>query len=63
MEKKMGFTAACKAFFELKPGQTIAGFREEMKALTPKDRLDIYDGFCERNPPIVCEPPSAPPSA
>ncbi|HEY6018437.1 MAG TPA: hypothetical protein VIY48_00600 [Candidatus Paceibacterota bacterium] len=58
MEKKTGFIAACKSFFGLKPGQSLAEFRDEMKELTPKDRMDIYQGFQEHDPIIECEMPS-----
>lgn len=57
MEKKTGFIAACKQFFGLLPGQTLAKFRDEMKALTPKDRADIYEGFQNHDPVIDCEAP------
>lgn len=32
---------ACKDFFGTQPGQTLAEFRDEIKALTDKDREDI----------------------
>jgi len=50
------FTAACREFFGFKPGQTLAGFAEELRALTPKDKADIYEGFKAIG--IQCDPPA-----
>jgi len=43
--KEMGFVAACKEFFGLLPGQTLLTFRQEMVALTSKDREEIRAGL------------------
>lgn len=39
--KSMGFMAACKHYFGLKPGQGLSDFMKEVKELTPKDREDL----------------------
>jgi len=35
----MSFTAACKQYFGYKQGQTLGEFMNEVKELTPSDRL------------------------
>lgn len=37
--KKMTFVAAIRSFFGQKPGQTMPEFAQELKALTPEDRV------------------------
>lgn len=41
----MSLTAAMNAHFGKKPGQNLAGFRDELKALTPQDKAEIKDGL------------------
>jgi hypothetical protein len=35
---QMSFTKACKEYFGYKPGQNLAGFMDELKALTAEDK-------------------------
>ena len=49
------FTAACKDFFGFKDGQKLSEFAAELKALTPEDKQDIFEGFKAIG--IECEPP------
>jgi len=37
--KVISFTAACKDYFGYKPGQTLGEFMNEVKELTPEDRV------------------------
>lgn len=39
------FTAACADFFGKQPGQGLAAFGAELKALTAEDRADITVGL------------------
>jgi len=39
------FIAACKDFFGMKHAQTLTEFRDEVAALTPKDRAEIRQGL------------------
>ncbi len=41
MSKPMSFTAACKDFFGVKPGQTAMDFMKEVKQLTDDDKAEI----------------------
>lgn len=43
--EKMSFVAACSKFFGKKPDQTLMQFRDELKALTEKDRADLCAMF------------------
>ena len=43
--KPMSFTAACKDFFGVKPGQTALDFMKEVKALTEADKAEIKAGL------------------
>jgi hypothetical protein len=43
--KEKGFIVACKEYFGFAPGQTLLGFKEEVKLLTPQDRLDMIPGL------------------
>jgi len=42
---KCSFVKACAEFFGRKPGQTLADFAAELKALSPKDRADMIGWF------------------
>ena len=37
----MKFVVACKKFFDKKPDQTLSGFLQEVKALTPEDKQEL----------------------
>jgi hypothetical protein len=37
----IGFAVACKKFFGQKPGQDLQAFSRELKALTPKDKVEL----------------------
>ena len=37
--------AACREYFDLKPGQTPLQFGQKIKSLTPKDREDLHPGL------------------
>lgn len=37
----MKFIVACKKFFDKKPGQSLSNFLEEVKTLTPEDKLEL----------------------
>ena len=39
------FVAAARDFFGYQPGQTLSGFNDEIKKLTPEDRKEISDGL------------------
>lgn len=43
--RQLSFVAACKEFFGFKPGQTLIQFRDEIQALTPKDRIELAGMF------------------
>jgi hypothetical protein len=43
--KTMTFMQACGDYFGKKVGQTLAQFRDELKALTEKDREDLIAGL------------------
>lgn len=43
--KQVTFIVACREFFGLLPGQTLAEFSKEIKALTVKDRTDLIEMF------------------
>ena len=53
--KRKSFTAALKDFFGFHPGQTLVGFRDELKALTDKDKLELHAGLAAVG--VDCEPP------
>jgi len=53
MEKKeMGFMAAMKDFFGYRPGTGMKDFMDEIKALTPADRVEFRGGL-EKNGYII----------
>ena len=39
------FAGACREFFGMHPGQNIAEFGAELKALTPEDKLELAAGM------------------
>lgn len=43
--KPTSFIVACKEYFGFTPGQTLLQFKEEIAALTPKDRADLAEGL------------------
>lgn len=43
--KSMGFMAACKQYFGMKAGQTLADFMKEVKQLTDQDRKELKTLF------------------
>lgn len=43
--KQLSFVAACKDYFGFKPGQTLLQFRDEIAALTTKDRQELSAMF------------------
>jgi hypothetical protein len=51
------FAGQCKEFFGFLPGQTIADFMKELKALTPKDREELTDMLNGAGYPVL--PPTA----
>lgn len=54
-QKTLTFTARCKDFFGLHPGETITQFVAEMKALTPADKAEFHEAFNQMGLPT--EPP------
>lgn len=57
-QKPIGFIVACKTFFGMKDGQSLADFKNEITALTPQDRLDLIPGL-EAALGVKITPPSA----
>ena len=47
------FIKACKEYFGFKPGQNLAGFMEEIKALTQDDRAYFIREFAKVNYEII----------
>lgn len=43
--KQMSFVAAVREYFGFKPGQTPMEFMQEIKALTPDDRVYLANEF------------------
>lgn len=43
--KSMTFVAACNSHFGRKPGQSLAEFAAELKALPDKDRAELIEMF------------------
>ena len=43
--EKTSFIAACKDFFSFKSGQSLMEFRDEIKALTEKDKAELQAGL------------------
>ena len=43
--KKESFVLACSHFFGKKPGQTLKEFNDELKDLTPVDRIELISLF------------------
>lgn len=43
--KPMSFSAACKDYFGVKPGQTALDFMKEVKALSADDKVEISAGL------------------
>lgn len=41
----ISLTQAMNQHFGRLPGQNLAGFRDELKALTPQDKAEIKDGL------------------
>jgi hypothetical protein len=39
--EKKKFVTACMMYFGKKPGQTLQGFMDEVRKLTPQDRDDL----------------------
>ena len=54
-QKEMGFIAACKDFFGFLPEQTLMAFRNEVAALTPKDREEIRAGLIQNGYSLKAE--------
>lgn len=54
-QKEMGFIAACKDFFGFLPDQTLMTFRNEVAALTPKDREEIRAGLIQNGYTLKAE--------
>lgn len=44
-KKPMTYMNACADFFGRRPGQTLMQFRDELKGLTDKDRMEIREGL------------------
>ncbi len=44
MQQK-SFAVACKEFFGMRPGQTLADLMAELKSLTEKDRAELTEMF------------------
>ena len=55
MDQKKSFTVAMKDFFGYKPGEGLAQFQAELKALTPDDRQYFYEGL--KKVGVDCLPP------
>lgn len=53
MSEPMSLVARCKEYFGLLPGQTISQFSQELKALTPKDRAELVEGFNAMGLPTI----------
>lgn len=49
------FTAACKEFFGMKPGQSLQDFGKELKGLTYEDKKEIAEGL--RQVGVDCDDP------
>jgi len=45
MMKKMTFIAACRTFFGPRPGDGLADFVAEVRALGPEDRAEFIELF------------------
>ena len=43
--KMMTFVQACKFFFGSLPGQSLMDFAQELRALTPNDKLELIEMF------------------
>jgi hypothetical protein len=43
--KQTSFIGACREFFGLKPGQVLKDFADEVKQLTPQDKIDLIAMF------------------
>ena len=39
--EKVKFTVACKKYFGKKDGQTLLGFAQEIRLLTPEDKTEL----------------------
>lgn len=44
-QKKPGNAAVIKKFFGTKQGQTMTGFMEELRELTPEDKEQLANGI------------------
>jgi hypothetical protein len=51
--KTQSLAAAAREFFGVRPGTTTVDFMKEIKALTPQDRIEIYDGLTDAGYSIV----------
>lgn len=47
MPEKISFMSACVRFFGQKEGQTKLQLGQEVKALTPQDRIDMTPGLAK----------------
>ena len=52
-QKGMSFVSRCKSFFELKPGQTLKDFAEELRALSDDDVRGLVRLFNEAGMPTA----------
>ena len=43
--KQMTFVQACKTFFGLLPNETLLEFAQELRQLTPQDKLELIEMF------------------
>lgn len=39
--ESIAFASACKQFFGVRPGNTLLQFAQELKALTPQDKVEM----------------------
>lgn len=47
------FVVQCKEFFGMKPGQQLKEFNDELKALTPQDRIDLSTMLTDAGYPVI----------
>lgn len=57
MAGEKSFTIAMKEFFGYRPGEGLAQFQAELKALTPEDKTYFYEGLKKAG--VDCLPPLA----
>ena len=54
-EPMKNFAVRCKQFFGYLPGQQMSGFANELRQLTPKDKVEMCSLFNEMGLPTTLE--------